>query len=105
MDDKTLNQNQFYLIYDTIYHILKELNKKDNKIPIFLKENINEGLFKQNENETPNQINEEDKLFINNLKQLFSNRIKELTKQHYINSDDELTKRYQRIYEMLFEKI
>ena len=104
MDDKTLNQNQFYLIYDTIYHILKELNKKDNKIPIFLKENITEDLFKQNENETPNQINEEDKLFINNLKQLFSNRIKELTKQYYINSDDELTKRHQRIYEMLFEK-
>ena len=39
-DDKLLNKNQFYLVYDVIYHMLLKLNER-NKVPIFLNENIN----------------------------------------------------------------
>ena len=103
-DDKILNQNQFLLVYDIIYHILIRLNKTKN-IPIFLDENMNIDLFEDNENENKNQIiNEEAKIFIDNLKNIFINRMKELTKQYYMNYDDELSKKYQRVSEILFGK-
>ena len=102
-DDKILNQNQFLLIYDIIYHILTRLNKTKN-IPIFIDENININLFEDNENENKNQINDESQIFIDNLKNIFRNRMNELTKQYYMNYDDELSKKYQRVYEILFGK-
>ena len=105
MDDKILNQNQFFLVYDTIYHILITLNKRNN-IPIFLDENINTDLFDEdkNENEQNNIINDDSQIFIDNLKNIFKNRMNELTKQYYMNYDDELSKKYQRVYEILFGK-
>ena len=109
IDDKLLNQNQFYLVYETIYHILSHLNKT-NKIPLFLEENIgiNDNLFEENNEEKENKINETENedfaTFLEKLKNMFKNRMNELTKQYYLNYDDELCKKYQRIYEILFGK-
>ena len=111
IDDKLLNQNQFYLVYEAIYHILSHLNKT-NKIPLFLEENIgiNDNLFEENneEKEKENKINktenEDFATFLEKLKNMFKNRMNELTKQYYLNYDDELCKKYQRIYEILFGK-
>jgi hypothetical protein len=105
MDDKTLNQNQFYLVYDTIYHFLIELNKKDKNIPIFLKESIDDDdLFEDKENQNQIIIEEDEESFIDKLKKIFKNRMKELTKQYYMNYDESLCQKYQRINEILFGK-
>ena len=103
MDDKVLNQNQFFLVYDIIYHILLYLNKTRN-IPLFLDENINTNLFEENENNINEITNEESKIFVDNLKNVFKNRMNELTKQYYMDIDDKLSKKYQRVYEILFGK-
>ena len=103
MDDKVLNQNQFFLVYDIIYHILLYLNKTRN-IPLFLDENINNNLFEENENNINEITNEESKIFVDNLKNVFKNRMNELTKQYYMDIDDKLSKKYQRVYEILFGK-
>jgi hypothetical protein len=109
IDDKLLNQNQFYLVYDTIYHILSHLNNT-NKIPLFLEEDIdiNADLFVENNDENENKIiekeNEDFIIFIDKLKNIFKKRMNELTKQYYLNCDDDLCKKYQRIYEILFGK-
>ena len=103
MDDKVLNQNQFFLVYDIIYHILLYLNKTRN-IPLFLDENINTNLFEENKNNINEITNEESKIFVDNLKNVFKNRMNELTKQYYMDIDDKLSKKYQRVYEILFGK-
>ena len=75
IDDKLLNQNQFYLVYDTIYHILSHLNKT-NKIALFLEENIgsNADLFEENIDENENKIieteNEDFTIFLDKLKNI-----------------------------------
>ena len=98
-DDKLLNQNQFLLVYDIIYHFLVTLNKR-NKVPIFLEEKINIDLF----DEKQNKIKTETQIFIDKLKNIFKNRMNELSKQYYMNYDDQLCKKIQRIYEILFGK-
>ena len=106
-DDKLLNKNQFYLVYDVIYHMLLKLNKR-NKVPIFLNENINNDnndIFDDSyEEDNQNSINDDSKIFIDNLKNIFIKRMEELTNQYYMNYDDELCKKYQRVYEILFGK-
>ena len=67
-------------------------------IPIFIDENININLFEDNENENKNQINDESQIFIDNLKNIFRNRMNELTKQYYMTYDFKLSKKYQRVY-------
>ena len=105
MDEKTLNQNQFYLVYDTIYHFLVDLNKKDKNVPVFLKENFeNVDLFEENENQNQIITEEDDKLFVDNLKKMFIKRIDVLEKQYYMNYDESLCQKYQRINEILFGK-
>lgn len=128
MDDKYLNQNQFILIYETIYHIFEYIYR-EKKEDLFLNKNIYLDLFgeekeeeegknikkeieeeenlKINENENKcvlEEINEETKKFIKELKKIFKNRANELSKQYYTNYENGLCKRYQRIYEILFEK-
>ena len=98
-DEKLLNQNQFLLVYDIIYHFLITLNER-NKVPIFLEENMDANLFEEKEN----QIKTETEIFIDNLKTIFNNRMNELTNQYYMNYDDELSKKIQRVYEILFGK-
>ena len=98
-DDKLLNQNQFLLVYDIIYHFLVTLNKR-NKVPIFLEEKIDIDLFDEKQNE----IKTETQIFIDKLKNIFKNRMNELSKQYYMNYDDQLCKKIQRIYEILFGK-
>ena len=103
-DDKVLNKNQFFLVYDIIYHMLVKLNQS-NKVPIFLDENINKDIYDDPPNEdNQNSINDDSKIFIDNLKDIFKKRIEELTKQYYMNYDEELSKKYQRVYEILFGK-
>ena len=106
-DDKLLNKNQFYLVYDVIYHMLLKLNER-NKVPIFLNENINNDnndIFDDSyEEDNQNSINDDSKIFIDNLKNIFIKRMEELTNQYYMNYDDELCKKYQRVYEILFGK-
>jgi hypothetical protein len=103
IDNKLINQNEFFLIYDTIYHFLLKLNER-NKIPIFLDENIDTDLFEDNEDEQ-NKINDDSTQFIENLKNILKKRMDELEKQYYTNNyDDEKNKHFQRIYELLFGK-
>ena len=120
MDDKILNQNEFILTYETICHILMNVNK-NNKINFNLNKYININIYEEenteqnkNDNEDLNindnkininqNINEDSLNFINNLKILIKNRANELTKQYYTTYDDELCKKYQRAYEILFGK-
>ena len=91
--------------------IEKNENNNDNeKIEemetLKINENINiENLkFNENENNSNQIINEESLNIINNLKVMFKNRANELTKQYYTTYDDELCKKYQRAYEILFGK-
>ena len=58
----------------------------------------------ENENNENQIINEESLNIINNLKVMFKNRANELTKQYFTTYDDELCKKYQRVYEILFGK-
>ena len=103
IDNKLINQNEFFLIYDTIYHFLLKLNER-NKIPIFLEENIETDLFEDNEDEQ-NRINDDSTKFIENLKIILKKRMDELERQYYTNNyDDEKNKHFQRIYELLFGK-
>ena len=101
MDDEILNKNEFFLTYDIIYHFLLELNKR-YKIPIFLNEKIKPDIYDEIENN--NQIIDDSMVFIDKLKTMFKNRMNELTKQYYMNYDDEKCKKYQRLYELLFGK-
>ena len=149
-DDKYLNQNEFILIYETIYHFLEYIHQEKKIEEIFLNKNIdlnldsfeqekeekkkdeiiedsneikdeikveneNENEIKEEEEENLNinenknniineDINEDTKNFVKGLKNLFNKRIDELSKQYYTNYDNDLCKRYQRIYEILFEK-
>ena len=109
MNDKELNKNQLILIYDIIYHMLLYLNKENNN-SIFLDKNINLNLIDEEENNdkenNPNEkINQESAYFIKKLKELFKKRELELSKQYYMNyENDNLYKKYQRIFEILFGK-
>ena len=127
MEDKILYQNQFILVYETICNILTYMNKT-KKINLFLDKDININLYEEektenkipeqnenennedienlkiNENNSIQNINEESLNIINNLKTIFKNRGAELTKQYYSDYDDELSKQYQRAYEILFGK-
>ena len=142
MEDKSLNKNQFILIYETIYHILQYMNKH-NQTPVFLNKDINFNLFEEddnnikgikdveekdgnedikkfenleniedldnlkineNENKIIESINEESLIFGKSLKKIFKNREKELSKQYYTEYEDNLCKKYQRVYEILFGK-
>ena len=127
MNDKELNKNQLILIYNVIYHILSNMYKESNN-QIFLEKDVDIKLFESNykeesnekendkndgdeddeENknkiETKKELKEDTMHFLNELKRIFKNRESELTKQYYINSDDELCKKYQRVNEILFGK-
>ena len=109
MNDKELNKNQLILIYDIIYHMLLYLNKENNN-SIFLDKNINLNFIDEEENNdkenNPNEkINQESAYFIKKLKELFKKRELELSKQYYMNyENDNLYKKYQRIFEILFGK-
>ena len=104
IDDKLLNKNEFLLTYNIIYHFLLKLNERE-KIPIFLDDNIDTNLFEDNEDNDPNIINDDSTKFIENLKNIFKNRMDELGKQYYVNYNDEKIKQLQKVYELLFEKI
>ena len=104
MDDKILNENEFYLVYEIIYHILVYLNKNNSKVPLFLEDNIKLNLFDNNQILTETNIKDDSKDFIEKLKDIFIKRNQELSKQYYTNYNDELTQKNQRILEILFGK-
>ena len=53
---------------------------------IFLDDNINNDIYDGLPNEdNQNSINDDAKIFIDNLKEIFKKRIGELTKQYYMN--------------------
>ena len=102
MDEKILNENEFYLIYDIIYHFLIYLNKSNNNVPLFLEENKKINFNQENNIEMNN--NDEAKEFIDKLKIIIKSRHEELYQQHYINNNnEESAKKNQRILELLFE--
>ena len=106
MDNKTLNQNQLNLIYLVLYNMISELCEEKN-IPNFLEKEANLDLYKDEIKLEANKENKEVKdseLFINNLKMMLKNRDKELTSQYYTNFGFDLSKKYQRICEILFGK-
>ena len=97
-DDTTLYENEYYLIYDVIYHIFLYLNKS------------NENNFLSKEINTINEennfvINEQNKEFIEKLKNAFNKKKEELSSQYYTNYTEGLNKKYQRVLEILFGKI
>ena len=105
-DNKTLNQNQLNLIYLVLYNMISELCAEKN-IPNFLEKEANLDLYKDEIKLEANKENKEVKdseLFINNLKMMLKNRDKELTSQYYTNFGFDLSKKYQRICEILFGK-
>ena len=104
MDDKILNENEFYLVFEIIYHILVYLNKNNSKVPLFLEDNIKLNLFDDNQILTETNIKDDSKDFIEKLKDIFIKRNQELSKQYYTNYNDELTQKNQRILEILFGK-
>ena len=104
MDDKNLNENEFYLVYEIIYHILVYLNKNNSKVPLFLEENIKINPFEENSLLTDETLNIDQKEFIENLKNIFIKRQEELFKQYYVNYDEEFIRKKQRILELLFGK-
>ena len=106
MDNKTLNQNQLNLIYLVLYNMISELCTEKN-IPNFLEKEANLDLYKDEIKLEANKEKKEVKdseLFINNLKMMLKNRDKELTSQYYTNFGFDLSKKYQRICEILFGK-
>ena len=106
MDNKTLNQNQLNLIYLVLYNMISELCAEKN-IPNFLEKEANLDLYKDEIKLEANKEKKEVKdseLFINNLKMMLKNRDKELTSQYYTNFGFDLSKKYQRICEILFGK-
>ena len=107
MEDNTVNKNQLILIYETIYHILTYMNK-ENKIDLFLDNNIIKILDEDNsvQNEDNKKISscEESLLFIKCLKEVMKKRQEVLYKQYYTNFGSDISKKYQRAYELLFGK-
>ena len=106
IDDKNLNQNELILVYQTIWEILSYISKRD-KTENFLDKNIDIKLYgdeDKNIKETGNNSNEESLLFIKQLKEIFKKRAEELYNQYYTNLEDEASKKYQRVYEILFGK-
>ena len=102
MDEKILNENEFYLIYDIIYHFLIYLNKSNNNVPLFLEENKKINFNQENDIEMNN--NDEAKEFIDKLKIIIKSRHEELYHQYYSNNNsEESAKKNQRIFELLFE--
>ena len=102
MDEKILNENEFYLIYDIIYHFLIYLNKINNNVPLFLEENKKINFNQENNIEMNN--NDEAKEFIDKLKIIIKSRHEELYQQYYSNNNsEESAKKNQRILELLFE--
>ena len=102
MDEKILNENEFYLIYDIIYHFLIYLNKSNNNAPLFLEEN-KKIIFNQ-ENDIEMNNNDETKEFMDKLKIIIKSRYEELYQQYYSNNNsEESAKKNQRIFELLFE--
>ena len=106
MDNKSLNQNQLNLIYLVLYNMLSELSTEKG-IPNFLEKGNNLDLYKDEKKleskQEQNDVKDSD-LFINQLKLLLKNRDKELTSQYYSNFGFDLSKKDQRIYEILFGK-
>ena len=103
MDNKTLNQNQLNLIYLVLYNMISELCEEKN-IPNFLEKEANLDLYKDEIKLEANKEVKDSELFINNLKMMLKNRDKELTSQYYTNFGFDLSKKYQRICEILFGK-
>ena len=87
---------------NTENHINIENEEKVEKVEKL--EKIETLKINENENIIDENISEDSLNLINNLKILFKNRDKELTKQYYTNYEDDLTKKYQRAYEILFGK-
>jgi hypothetical protein len=120
MDNKTLNQNQLILIYQVLFNIISDLSNQ-GKLTNFLNKDANLDFKRDdikinnihevddqpkneiNEIKTETNINEEES-FIQHLILMLKNRDKELSSQYYTNYGFDLTKKYQRTYEILFGK-
>ena len=120
MDNKTLNQNQLILIYQVLFNIISDLSSQ-GKLTNFLNKDANldfnrddikinnihevddQPKIEINEIKTETNINEEES-FIQHLILMLKNRDKELSSQYYTNYGFDLTKKYQRTYEILFGK-
>ena len=104
MDDKSLNKNQLNLIYIVLYNMIADLTSQ-GKMTNFLEKDINLDTVKEinPEQKSENEITDSE-LFINQLKTLLKNRDKEITSQYYTNFGFDLSKKYQRTFEILFGK-
>ena len=104
MDDKTLNKNQLNLIYIVLYNMISDLVSK-GKMTNFLEKDVNLDAVKEinQEQKIDNELTDSE-LFINQLKTLLKNRDKEITSQYYTNFGFDLSKKYQRTFEILFGK-
>ena len=104
MDDKSLNKNQLNLIYIVLYNMIADLTSQ-GKMTNFLEKDINLDTVKEinPEQKRENEITDSE-LFINQLKTLLKNRDKEITSQYYTNFGFDLSKKYQRTFEILFGK-
>ena len=104
MDDKSLNKNQLNLIYIVLYNMIADLASQ-GKVTNFLEKDINLDAIKEinPEQKGENEITDAE-LFINQLKILLKNRDKEIASQYYTNFGFDLSKKYQRTFEILFGK-
>ena len=104
MDDKSLNKNQLNLIYIVLYNMIADLTSQ-GKMTNFLEKDVNLDTVKEinPEQKSENEITDSE-LFINQLKTLLKNRDKEITSQYYTNFGFDLSKKYQRTFEILFGK-
>ena len=104
MDDKSLNKNQLNLMYIVLYNMIADLTSQ-GKMTNFLEKDINLDTVKEinPEQKNENEITDSE-LFINQLKTLLKNRDKEITSQYYTNFGFDLSKKYQRTFEILFGK-
>ena len=104
MDDNSLNKNQLNLIYIVLYNMIADLTSQ-GKMKNFLEKDINLDTVKEinPEQKSENEITDSE-LFINQLKTLLKNRDKEITSQYYTNFGFDLSKKYQRTFEILFGK-
>jgi hypothetical protein len=104
MDDKALNKNQLNLIYLVLYNMIKDLETQ-GKIKNFLEKDVNLDTIKEINVEQKGENEATDaEMFINQLKEILKNRDKEITAQYYTNYGFDLSKKNQRIFEILFGK-